>query len=637
MVFGFRQKADCVREVVKWSSSRVPDSARRLLVRQLVPFDIDRDSALIHAERIAAVTHLVSGLEYLARPELWKEGGLNDWRIMRASYHGKNPTFVKFLDVVARENVTKAIIGAQTLAAVIAVSPVKNNRVRFVSNVVIYGSSVILNPRTFFGADGSDQASTLVQGLASIARGFGNKPLMTDSALWAMSIQSTMSYTVSGVAKVFGEPWRNATAIPGVARTLSYGHKRTWEFSIAHPRLTRAVTYAILALESSYLLVYMFGGRLSKAYIVAISGLHIGIGYSMALGRFIPAFCAMHPAVAYTARHLRVRSPQVLNNTLPKVTAIFTFGMVIAAVVNQNRSTKLVEDGWGDERFFVTKTGSKLAYRISGKEDDEAPLFIIEAGLQCPMELYMHLTTSLGQIGTVITSSRLGYGRSGPFADTDGYLAESIHNLVGLIENCGQNRPVVVIGHSLGGYTAMRAANEASDNVDMVVLLDGAHPEYLRRSPSMYHGARVVARSIEKSTRLTALGGSMFVDPPSWVRYLPNEGRKRAVAFIRNRSTWQTVDREWRSMCEEFGSGAHLQPVDCHVVGLIAETTMEINSVHGDFLRELVDLGSSSIASTVRYSDHFSLLALEQNSYELTVLIESELEHVLSTRGGKKL
>ena len=343
------------------------------------PFGLDRDKALLHAERISATTHLVSSLEYLSCPELREQGGMNDWRILRASYVKHNGTFRKVIDFVSRERVTKALLVSQAVASLVVLSPTKNNAVRFCGNGAIFGTSLLLNPRSQFGTDGSDQASNLVQGMATVARGLGNRPKTTDAALWAISLQSVMSYSVSGVAKLFGESWREGRSITGVARTISYGNENLWLLAKRFPRSTQTITYLILGLEVSYPLVFAFQGRLAKTYLASATILHVGIGHLMALGRFVPAFCSMHPAVAYTTIRRSSTDPgSRRDETFPRVTAILLAGEIIWLVAEQRRISKEARKLRDGEQLFVTSHGAELPFRITGQSEKDAPLFVLE-------------------------------------------------------------------------------------------------------------------------------------------------------------------------------------------------------------------------------------------------------------------
>ena len=67
----------------------------------LAPKPPDRSTALSRMERIAAVTHLIASLEYLARPGDRRRGGFNDWDISGRTFHAAAPRLGRVLDVVA--------------------------------------------------------------------------------------------------------------------------------------------------------------------------------------------------------------------------------------------------------------------------------------------------------------------------------------------------------------------------------------------------------------------------------------------------------------------------------------------------------------------------------------------------------
>lgn len=70
-----------------------------------------------------------------------------------------------------------------------------------------------------------------------------------------------------------------------------------------------------------------------------------------------------------------------------------------------------------------------------------------------------------------------GHGRSPRFTPSDVTRSHQIwvHDLVGVLQGIG--RPAAVVGHSLGGLVALRAALEVPDLVSSLVLEDPARPQ----------------------------------------------------------------------------------------------------------------------------------------------------------------
>src|ERR671931_2825707 len=82
-----------------------------------------RTTALALTERISAVTHLVSSLEYLTNERDRCRGGLNNWSISRRNFPSRSRLVRRAVDVVADRRVTRALHVARAAAAASLLAP----------------------------------------------------------------------------------------------------------------------------------------------------------------------------------------------------------------------------------------------------------------------------------------------------------------------------------------------------------------------------------------------------------------------------------------------------------------------------------------------------------------------------------
>lgn len=94
-------------------------------------------------------------------------------------------------------------------------APRSPSAAKIAANGALAASSFVLHPRHHYGTDGSDQVSFLASTAAFIARSAGMRTAVTDHALWTVALQATLSYAVSGWAKLAGRSWREGTALAG--------------------------------------------------------------------------------------------------------------------------------------------------------------------------------------------------------------------------------------------------------------------------------------------------------------------------------------------------------------------------------------------------------------------------------------
>ena len=206
---------------------------------------------LATAERLSAATHLLSSPEYMARRTDREPGGLNDWTHTRSQVPAKTRAMQAVRNLIAREPVTQALHGSRALAAVVLISPVRDNTVRMVANTYPAGSQVLVYPRHLFGTDGSDQVSFLVQTAAALGRA-GGTDANRNAAVQFIGAQTVLSNGASGWAKLPGDAWRNGDALAKIMRTQTYGDEWFCKQLDKHPAASRAICHLVLALECGF-------------------------------------------------------------------------------------------------------------------------------------------------------------------------------------------------------------------------------------------------------------------------------------------------------------------------------------------------------------------------------------------------
>lgn len=253
------------------------------------------------AERVSAVTQMLSSAEYLVRASDRREGGLNHWENTRQQAPAKSRWANRLRDVVARESVTSGLHAARLVAGGLLLSPVRSNPARAAANLFLSATQVLMYPRHLYGTDGSDQVSFLVQSAAGVGRA-GGSDATRRAAIQFIGAQTTLSYCASGVAKLPGAHWRSGDALVKIMRTETYGDKQFHALLTAYPAAARVLCHGVLAMEVGFPLFALRRGRYIDAGLLAMGSFHIANARLMGLSRFAWAFIATYPAVRHLAR-----------------------------------------------------------------------------------------------------------------------------------------------------------------------------------------------------------------------------------------------------------------------------------------------------------------------------------------------
>lgn len=582
----------------------------RILAGVLRPPGTTRTTALAATERVSALTHLLISVEHLARPGLRQAGGLNDWSLSGLALADRRPRTARFMAVVADDRVTTALHASRAAAALVLLSPCTDRRVRLTADVVAGAAGVLTHPRVRYGTDGSDQVSVLVQGAAALARLAGERTKVVDAALWGIALQACMSYAVSGWAKLAGSSWRTGEALPGVMRTETYGHAGVWRAVRRHPRVARALGAGMLLLECTFPLVYLAGGRLAKPYVVGAAGFHVVVARVMGLGRFVPSFLSMHPAVLYTVRSRAGTGGAGVPTRHDAVPAAALVTVIATAVYGQwvrsRDQAVLAEHRPGDGRL-ITSAGNVLVHSERGPADADV-VFVLENGMASSTESWEWIARGLAVRHAVVTYDRAGYGSSTWRKGTASSLGGLADETRQLVDHVARGRRVVLVGHSLGGYLAMLAARTTTADVVGLGLVDSSHPDELVLSEKQARGARHLDDVLPVMVTSLDLGWGCLVKRPDFVDRLPSPTTRRLMAQYRTSRLWRAGLREWRAVRAEFETSPGLPPLDVPVQVLTAARTVSADDVQGELHQRILDAAPGGAATVVPDCDHDSIL-----------------------------
>ncbi|MGM7668649.1 alpha/beta fold hydrolase [Microbacterium sp. A93] len=558
------------------------------------PFGLGRDQAMVVSERIVSVATTISSLEYLVQHRHMDSGGLNDWDSIKKSREIDNRVLRSVVSRLSGKQVSLSLhAGRLAASAGLLVLPSSWSTVRGVLNLYNSVSYALLTPRHRFGTDGSDQVGTLVQTFNGLAR-LSASPRSKDTFLWGLALQTGMAYGLSGWVKMAGPMWREGSALSGIMRTKTYGSEPFFRWTQRSPRLARAVTQAALAFEALFPLVLLTRGRLTKSFLLTGVGFHAVNAVLMGLGRFLLAFPAMYPALAYVTIPKDHPIGQERDDSVLPLLGLGAVAVGVYAWLVKTNRRKIVMEGWPHTLSMTTRRGNVYRYEWGGpRADASEPVYLFTPAMAATAEYFAWITESLAYNHgkRVVMASRPGYAASLRHAKDEFTLDEALDDLEDLVaETVAPEQKVVLLGHSLGGELVRRLALRLGPSkVQAVVYLDPTHPAELSRSDQQREGAEKMTDSLEQMVRYLKWGTGFLMKRPQWIDSFPHNYRERHMAHYADSRLWEAALREWNAVYEELlAFTGPLEVPDVPALLIAADDTLNSFPEQGALYEELV-------------------------------------------------
>lgn len=303
------------------------------------------------------------------------------------------------------------------------------------------------------------------------------------------------------------------------------------------------------------------------------------------------------------------------HDTVPRVAAGLLAGAALTGLAQQVMRHRRVVRGQGDEVLFETGRRNVLAYRFSEAADSVpagTPVLVFETGMVSTAEHWSWVQRSLGQEYPTLTYSRAGYGRSEFRSDEPFTLQSAALDQEDLVRHvCGQ-RPVVLVGHSLGGYLAMLSAESMRDLVRGLVLVDPSHPGELLRSTAQAKGAKQITFNLASMPQSTRLGLGELLAKPSWSDLLPGDLQGLCLDQYRDRKMWTAAKREWQATQKEFlDYRGSLPKVGVPLLLVAADRTHLTDKTASELHHEIVEAAPVGDMRVIERAKHDELLLRE--------------------------
>ena len=267
------------------------------------------------------------------------------------------------------------------------------------------------------------------------------------------------------------------------------------------------------------------------------------------------------------------------------------------------------------------------------------PAVILDSGLGDPFTPWRKVQPQVAQFTRVCSYDRagLGYSDSSPHSRTSKDIAQELHTL---LHNAGISAaPVVLVGHSMGGFDVRLYASLYSKEVAGVVLVDSSHPDQDRRFPAALND---MVASVNREVEVEELGMPFGVprlfasrDPASYCHATPADNAAQCnLHSVREGIAELKSFDESASQAASTGSLGNMplavlsHDPDQPEPGIPADLSKAVEDAEGKMHQELAQLSSRGTRSIAKNSGHY--IQLDRPD----VVVEAVRHVVEQVRGG---
>ncbi|MEP0262704.1 hypothetical protein [Dokdonia sp.] len=166
-------------------------------------------------------------------------------------------------------------------------------------------TSLMINYRSPFGQDGSDQMSTIVIIVLFLYHINPENSIVAQAGIWFIALQSLLSYFTAGFFKAKGEKWTTRpNAVFLIFNTATYGSKPIAGYLQNRQMAITFLTWSTVAVEAAFPLVLVTGYPGMIVFLGWGLTFHLMNALVMGLNSFLWAFLATYGAIIYCCLQL---------------------------------------------------------------------------------------------------------------------------------------------------------------------------------------------------------------------------------------------------------------------------------------------------------------------------------------------
>ncbi|NNC37847.1 MAG: alpha/beta hydrolase [Acidimicrobiales bacterium] len=160
---------------------------------------------------------------------------------------------------------------------------------------------------------------------------------------------------------------------------------------------------------------------------------------------------------------------KMLKWAMISLLALIVLGLALSYAPDTDKDAMLAKYGGDQARFATMANGLEVHYRDQGPAD--APVVVMIHGMSSHLQTWEPLITEIGDDFRILSLDLPGFGLTGPNPDGE-YGPEVYIEAVMAVMDAANEETAVIMGNSMGGWTAWRMGVSHPERIEGLVLLD---------------------------------------------------------------------------------------------------------------------------------------------------------------------
>ena len=252
--------------------------------------------------RVMAVGAMISSLETLKRRQFLTDGALMSWSVgrLRSAWLSTGLPGAVMDWLLRYPRILQVVVLRAVVSAMLIVAPATADF--WPLAVLVAALTFLVTVRSPYGQNGADQLCWIFfAGLALVQ--VSSLTAARTTFLWFLALQSCLSYSVAGIAKLSARGWRDGTFLISILGTEVYGNRRLAKQVSAIPGLAKGLSLMLIAWETLFPLILILPSNVAPGFLAMGIVFHLVNAVAMGLNDFFWSFTAMYPATFFVVNN----------------------------------------------------------------------------------------------------------------------------------------------------------------------------------------------------------------------------------------------------------------------------------------------------------------------------------------------